>query len=88
MTDKTAGVLTETAGKSLFGYLKGNMRDYGMLVSLVLIVLFFQLMTIQGYDGYLDRLSALVDGRALEAFSQGKMLTSLNVTNVILQNSA
>ncbi|MBV8659200.1 MAG: sugar ABC transporter permease, partial [Burkholderiales bacterium] len=44
-------------------FLKQHMRDYGMLLSLVAIMVFFQYMT------------------------DGTLLESLNLTNLVLQNS-
>ena len=45
MTDNTAGALADNSGKSIKNYIMSNIRDYGMLLSLVLIVVFFQIMT-------------------------------------------
>ena len=51
MEDKlTAGAMpgaetTAPAGKSVFDFLKHNFREYGMLLSLVVIMVFFQVMT-------------------------------------------
>src|SRR5919107_2664872 len=48
---------------SIVSSLKSNFRDYGMLLSLLVIMLFFQFAT------------------------DGKLLTPLNLTNLVLQNS-
>jgi putative multiple sugar transport system permease protein len=48
---------------SVIGSLKSNFRDYGMLLSLLVIMVFFQFAT------------------------DGKLLTPLNLTNLVLQNS-
>src|SRR5919107_1209197 len=48
---------------SIVSSLKSNFRDYGMLLSLLVIMLFFQFTT------------------------DGKLLTPLNLTNLVLQNS-
>jgi putative multiple sugar transport system permease protein len=48
---------------TLYNLFKNNIRQYGMIIALILITLFFQIMT------------------------HGVLLKSLNVTNLILQNS-
>ena len=45
MTDKTAGALVAADTKSIKDYIMGNIRDYGMLLSLLVIIVFFQYMT-------------------------------------------
>jgi putative multiple sugar transport system permease protein len=52
-----------TAAHPYAGFLKNNLREYGMLMSLVAIMAFFQYMT------------------------DGTLLESLNLTNLVLQNS-
>ena len=45
MTDKTAGFAVGAETKSVRQYLVSNIRDYGMLLSLILIIVFFQVKT-------------------------------------------
>ncbi|MFP8968481.1 multiple monosaccharide ABC transporter permease [Pokkaliibacter sp. CJK22405] len=53
-TTKTTSAVDDSpvsSGQSVLGYLKGHMRDYGMLMALVVIMLLFQVLT----DGTLMR---------------------------------
>jgi putative multiple sugar transport system permease protein len=61
MTDKTVSLPRESRHS---GFIKNNLRTYGMLLSLFAIMLFFQVMT------------------------DGTLLQPLNLTNLVLQNSA
>src|SRR4051794_25546082 len=56
---------------SLATFLKHNIRDYGLLISLIAIMIFFQFMT----------------GATLDHPLSGTLFKPVNLTNLVLQNS-
>jgi putative multiple sugar transport system permease protein len=84
MTDIAAGAERPSISK----FIKANIRDYALLLSLLAIMVFFQMGTSPMLRGqtFLDAL-ALVFTNPLEVFRSGILFTPLNMTNIILQNS-
>jgi putative multiple sugar transport system permease protein len=73
-------VRPEVEALSTRTYLASHMRDYGMLLALVLIVLFFQFMT-----GAETR--PITIANLLHQFATGTLMRPVNITNLFLQNS-
>jgi putative multiple sugar transport system permease protein len=63
MSSITPSELGQKSSTSISDFLRRNIRQYGMVIALIVIVTFFQIMT------------------------KGAILTPLNITNVVLQNS-
>ncbi len=84
MTDIAAKLETP----SIMGFVKANIRDYALLISLIAIMIFFQTTTSTALKdkSFLDAL-ALVFTSPFDVFRKGILLTPLNMTNIILQNS-
>jgi putative multiple sugar transport system permease protein len=84
MTDIAAGAERRSISK----FIKANIRDYALLLSLLAIMVFFQMGTSPMLRGqtFLDAL-ALVFTNPLEVLRSGILFTPLNMTNIILQNS-
>jgi putative multiple sugar transport system permease protein len=74
--------------RSISKFIKANIRDYALLLSLLAIMVFFQMGTSPMLRGqtFLDAL-ALVFTNPLEVLRSGILFTPLNMTNIILQNS-
>ncbi len=84
MTDAIAPAPTT----SVMTFVKANIRDYALLLSLIAIMVFFQMAT-----STVLRQQTLADAIILaltspiEVFRNGILFTPLNMTNIILQNS-
>jgi putative multiple sugar transport system permease protein len=73
---------------SILKFIKANIRDYALLLSLLAIMLFFQMATstMLRNQSFLDAV-ALAITSPLDVFRNGILFTPLNMTNIILQNS-
>jgi putative multiple sugar transport system permease protein len=69
--DTVVSPSTSEQRSSLAAYLRHNIRDYGLLISLIAIMVFFQFMT----------------GATLLHPLDGTLFKALNLTNIVLQNS-
>ena len=85
--------MTEAVAKleqpSIMRFVKANVRDYALLVSLVVIMIFFQFATSKSLQGAADFASVLkiLVTDPIGVFANGILFTPLNMTNIILQNS-
>ncbi len=84
MTDAVA----PTPTTSVMTFVKANIRDYALLLSLITIMVFFQMATSTALrqQTFADALM-LVLTSPIEVFRNGILFTPLNMTNIILQNS-
>lgn len=84
MTDAVA----PTPSTSVMTFVKANIRDYALLLSLITIMVFFQMATSTALrqQTFGDALM-LVLTSPIEVFRNGILFTPLNMTNIILQNS-
>lgn len=84
MTDAAA----PAAPTSIMRYVKANIRDYALLLSLIAIMVFFQFATSRALVGlsFGDAVTTLLS-QPYEVFRNGILFTPLNMTNIILQNS-
>ena len=84
--------MTDIAAKaqlpSIMGFIKANIRDYALLLSLIAIMVFFQTATstVLRQSSLLDAIGLFLTS-PLEVFRNGILFTPLNMTNIILQNS-
>ena len=69
--DTVASPSTSQQRGTIGAYLRHNVRDYGLLISLIAIMVFFQFMT----------------GATLSDPLAGTLFKPLNLTNIVLQNS-
>ncbi len=85
MTDTT---LASTDSPSIGRFIKANIRDYALLISLIAIMVFFQMATSTTLRqlGLVDALGVVLTS-PIEVFRNGILFTPLNMTNIILQNS-
>ena len=87
MTDTTL-TTTSTGRPSIGRFIKANIRDYALLLSLVAIMVFFQMATSTTLRPYgLAEALGVVLTSPIEVFRNGILFTPLNMTNIILQNS-
>jgi putative multiple sugar transport system permease protein len=83
-----AAVGTQPQRPSLWNSIVASMRDYGLLLALILIMLFFQVATSpQAKQLWVSGQFLQIVTNFFQIFSTGVLFRPLNLTNVILQNS-